>query len=151
VLMRMSEQRATHDTHNALDETTQSIAYEVRLGAHPITLDDATLAAVDQWAASRLLSRADALGRLVRLGLGIAPDARPPLAVAPDRAFELAASQIHALIDPDAPLDERDRRIARLTEGPPEFVDARVDLPRRRATDMAPARPTELAQPSLFD
>ena len=30
---------------------------------------------------------------------------------------------------------ERERRVARLTEGPPEFVDARRDLPRRRSTD----------------
>ncbi|UYO45660.1 hypothetical protein KQX63_06485 [Rhodopseudomonas palustris] len=103
---------------------------------HAVALDDATLAAVDQWAASRLLSRAEALGRLVQLGLSIAPGARPPLAIAPDRAVELAASQIHALIDAEAPPEERDRRIARLVEGPPEFVEARVDLPRRRATDL---------------
>ncbi|QLH70428.1 hypothetical protein [Rhodopseudomonas palustris] len=105
---------------------------------HAVALDDATLAAVDQWATSRLLSRTEALGRLVQLGLSIAPGARPPLTIAPDRAVELAASQIHALIDPEAPLEERDRRIARLVEGPPEFVEARVDLPRRRATDLLP-------------
>lgn len=105
---------------------------------HAVALDDTTLAAVDQWATSRLLSRTEALGRLVQLGLSIAPGARPPLTIAPDRAVELAASQIHALIDPEAPLEERDRRIARLVEGPPEFVEARVDLPRRRATDLLP-------------
>ncbi|NEW87204.1 hypothetical protein DU475_08010 [Rhodopseudomonas sp. WA056] len=106
--------------------------------SHAVALDDTTLAAIDQWATSRRMSRTEALAELVRLGLGIAPGARPPLAIAPDRAVELAASQIHALIDPEAPTDERDRRIARLVEGPPEFVEARVDLPRRRATDLTP-------------
>lgn len=48
-----------------------------------------------------------------------------------DRVIErFAESQINRLIDPDISLDERDRRIHRLTEGPPEFVAVRVDLPR---------------------
>jgi hypothetical protein len=136
------------------DNSTPSIITSAAMAAepdlHPASLDAATLAAVDQWAADRLLSRADALGRLVRLGLNVAPGVRPSLAMTPDRAFELAASQIDALIDPDAPLQERDRRIARLTEGPPEFVDARVDLPRRRANDGAqPA--AELPQQAAID
>ena len=43
-----------------------------------------------------------------------------------------AASRIDPLIDPDTPQKERERRIHRLTEGPPEFVNVRVDLPGRR-------------------
>ena len=47
-----------------------------------------------------------------------------------DRVIEqLAESQLDRLIDSDMPLEERERRIHRLTEGPPEFVDLRVDLP----------------------
>ena len=38
------------------------------------------------------------------------------------------------MIDPDTPQDERDRRIHRLTEGPPEFVALRIDLPRHRGS-----------------
>ncbi|WP_234827049.1 hypothetical protein [Rhodopseudomonas palustris] len=117
-------------------------------GADAAVLDDATLAAIDQWAMGRQLSRSEALRRLVHLGLSIAPGARPPLAIAPDRAVELAASQIHALIDPEAPQDERDRRVACLVEGPPEFVTARVDLPRRRATDLLPPGEAALTQPA---
>jgi hypothetical protein len=148
----MTDQRATSDNDNAIDQASNAITADKITGLeitglHQVSLDDATLAAVEQWAASRLLSRADALGRLVQLGLSIAPGARPPLAIAPDRAFELAASQIDALIDPSAPLDERDRRMARLTEGPPEFVDARVDLPRRRVTDFA--QPPAAGLPTL--
>jgi len=73
--------------------------------------------------------------RLIRLGLNASPVGRAAPAVCPDRAAELAVSQLDALIDPAAPWDERERRVARLTEGPPEFVDARRDLPRRRSTD----------------
>jgi hypothetical protein len=48
-----------------------------------------------------------------------------------DRAIERwAESQIAGLIEPGTSLEERQRRIHRLTEGPPEFVDVRVDLPR---------------------
>ena len=48
-----------------------------------------------------------------------------------DRAEQLATSQIDQLIDPDTLPDERERRIHRLTDGPPEFVDLRVDLRRK--------------------
>jgi hypothetical protein len=44
---------------------------------------------------------------------------------------DLVASQIDQLIDPSTPKEERDRRIHRLTEGPPEFVSLRIDLPKR--------------------
>jgi hypothetical protein len=97
-----------------------------------VALTAATLAAVDSWAAQHKVSQADAVARLVKLGLTVTPAAKPARAARNDRAVELAAKQIGRLIDPDAPSEERDRRIARLTEGPPEFVEARVDLPKRR-------------------
>jgi hypothetical protein len=50
-----------------------------------------------------------------------------------DRTIEeFAKSQVGRLIDSATPEEERQRRIHRLTEGPPEFVDVRVDLPGRR-------------------
>jgi hypothetical protein len=50
-----------------------------------------------------------------------------------DRAIEQwAATQIDRLIEPDTPKEERERRIHRLTEGPPEFVELRADLPRNK-------------------
>jgi len=44
---------------------------------------------------------------------------------------QLAAHQLDQFIDPDTPPEERNRRIQRLTEGPPEFVNLRIDLPKR--------------------
>ena len=50
-----------------------------------------------------------------------------------DRAIERwAESEIDRLIDPNTPKEERKRRIHRLTEGPPEFVKLRTDLPRNK-------------------
>ncbi|MDF3809704.1 hypothetical protein P3G22_05305 [Rhodopseudomonas sp. BAL398] len=101
-------------------------------GAISALLDDATLQALDAWATRYMITRAQAIGRLIRLGLTVDPAMSPARSARTDRAIELAATQIGALIGPDAPSDERHRRIARLIEGPPEFVDARIDLPKRR-------------------
>lgn len=50
-----------------------------------------------------------------------------------DRTIEQQAeSEIDRLIDPGTSSKERERRIHRLTEGPPEFVDFRRDLPRNK-------------------
>lgn len=38
--------------------------------------------------------------------------------------------EIDRLLDPALPPDERERRIRRLTEGPPEFSHERIDLPK---------------------
>ena len=89
---------------------------------------------VDVWAAAHALNRADAVARLVELGLR----AEAGIAAAPHRcrddvAIEAeVATRIGLLIDPETPEEERDRRIHRLTEGPPEFVGFRLDLPGRR-------------------
>ncbi len=95
-----------------------------------LRLAAATLQAIDDWAARHAVSRTVALGRLIKLGLAAAPSAKPVKAVRTARASELAASQLGRLIDPAAPSEERDRLISRLTKGPPEFVDARLDLPK---------------------
>ena len=77
-----------------------------------------------------------AICKLVELGLKIAP-AAPASAhsVASDatRIEEIAVHEIKALLDPALPVDERERRIRRLIDGPPEFSHERIDLPKHRA------------------
>ncbi|MBR0776391.1 hypothetical protein JQ543_08250 [Bradyrhizobium diazoefficiens] len=55
------------------------------------------------------------------------------IASAAIRIEEQAVHEIESLLDPGLPADERERRIRRLTEGPPEFSQERVDLPKHRA------------------
>ena len=94
-----------------------------------LQLDAAAVAVIDAWAASRQLSRSDAVHRLLLLGLdSVSP--RPLPRVSTLRAVELAASQLGPLIDPQASSEERDRRIERLTRGPAEFIEARLDQPK---------------------
>jgi len=90
-------------------------------------------ARIDAWARARGLDRVEAIERLIELGLKAKPAASvtrvtPPGALAIEA---LAASELERLIDPATPKEERERRIHRLTDGPPEFVDLRIDLPRR--------------------
>jgi len=90
-------------------------------------------ARVDAWAAGQAVDRSGAIQRLIELGL------RPEPATAvhgpcDELALEaLAMQHVGLLIDPETPQEERERRIHRLTEGPPEFVDFRLDLPGRRS------------------
>jgi hypothetical protein len=48
------------------------------------------------------------------------------------RARELAAKAIDEMIDPSAPPEERAQRRSRLTKGPEEFREARVDRPKAK-------------------
>ena len=93
------------------------------------------LAAIDAWisaSADKTISRAHAIRRLVALALKV--EKTRPTRGAPNnvRAAELAAKQIDQMIDPAAPPDERAQRRRRLTKGPPEFREDRVDLPKRK-------------------
>jgi hypothetical protein len=89
-------------------------------------------ARVDAWAAAHAVDRADAILRLLEIGLNAQMTARPAHH-RDDLAIEAeVASQIGLLIDPETPPEERERRIHRLTEGPEEFVGFRIDLPGRR-------------------
>lgn len=89
---------------------------------------------VDVWAAAQALNRADAISRLVELGLRAeAGIVTAPHSCRDEIAIEAeAANRIGLLIDPETPDEERERRIHRLTDGPPEFVGFRLDLPGRR-------------------
>lgn len=76
--------------------------------------------------------RSDAIRHLVELGLSAT--ASPLGTTAPDSVEieDLAVSQIGQLLDPSLPVAERERRVRRLTQGPPEFLEKRIDLPRSK-------------------
>ncbi len=99
-----------------------------------VKLSEGLTAQVDAWAEAHDTVRSDAIRQLVQLGLNVAVSAVKPGVVrrAPVDIEGLAVRQIDQLLDPSLPADERDRRIRRLTEGPPEFADERIDLPKTR-------------------
>jgi hypothetical protein len=104
-------------------------------GIHPVTalrLSPELGRAVDKWAAGQddEPSRSEALRRLVEFGLTVGTKASPShrlRAARADRAKELATKVIEKIIDPAAPPEERAQRRRRLTKGPEEFREARVD------------------------
>jgi hypothetical protein len=89
--------------------------------------------AVDDWALKTETTRSDAIRRLVEIALKAETPAKP--AGKPgrrSRAAELAADQIEKMIGSSAPSEERDRRKIRLTKGPPEFREERLDQPKAK-------------------
>jgi hypothetical protein len=87
------------------------------------------MAEVEVWAAANDVTRADAIRRLVELGL----TARvKPRQINATRAKELAAKVIDNLADGEASADDRASRKSRLLKGPEEFREARVDRPKAR-------------------
>jgi hypothetical protein len=107
-------------------------------GVHPVSavrLSPLTSAAVDAWAAKQSdePGRSEAIRRLVERGLKAEPPTKP--ASKPgrrQRAQELAAKAIEKIVDPGASLEEQAQRRRRLTKGPPEFREDRVDLPKSK-------------------
>ena len=78
-------------------------------------------------------TRSEAIRRLVELGLKVKTPARPVSKPGPRlRAQELATKAIERIIDPAAPPEERAERRRRLTKGPTEFREARVDQPKAK-------------------
>jgi hypothetical protein len=99
-----------------------------------VKMSERLTAEVDAWAEAHGTVRSTAIRQLVELGLGATPSAddfnsasRDPVAIE-----DLAVKQIDQLLDPSLPVAERERRIRRLTEGPAEFSDQRIDLPKPR-------------------
>jgi hypothetical protein len=99
-----------------------------------VKMSESLTADVDAWAEAHDMVRSDAIRQLVELGLSAAPAAaalgsagRDPVEIE-----SLAVRQIDQLLDPALPTVERERRIRRLTEGPPEFSGERIDLPKPR-------------------
>jgi hypothetical protein len=106
-------------------------------GVFPVTavrLPPALGADVDKWAGSQAdePTRSEAIRRLVELGLAVKTKPKQPAAARADRAKELATKAIEKMIDPAAPPEERAQRRQRLTKGPLEFRDDRVDLPKAK-------------------
>ena len=91
-------------------------------------------AEIDAWAEAHGMVRSDAICQLVMFGLSVRPADVAPAAAPGDpvRLKDLAASQISQLLDPSLSAAERERRIRRLIEGPPEFSAERKDLPKPR-------------------
>jgi hypothetical protein len=111
---------------NDLDRTNRDVVSAVRM---PQEL----AAQVDAWAEAHGMVHSDAICRLVEFGLSATRSAifDAPRRV-PSEIEHLAEEQIDKLLDPELPASERERRIRRLTEGPPEFSDKRIDLAKRR-------------------
>jgi hypothetical protein len=98
-----------------------------------VKMSERLTADVDAWAEAHDMARSDAIRQLVELGLSVAPAAALGSAGRDPVEIEiLAVRQIDQLLDPSLPTVERERRIRRLTEGPPEFSDERIDLPKPR-------------------
>jgi hypothetical protein len=90
---------------------------------------------LDDWRRKQddLPGRPEAIRRLVELGLKVTAPARPVSKPGRRlRAQELATKVIEKIIDPAAPPEEKAQRRRRLTKGPSEFLDDRIDLPRAK-------------------
>jgi hypothetical protein len=106
-----------------------------RGGRHAISalkMSKKLTADVDAWAEAHGTVRSDAIRQLMEFGLSAAPSAASLDSIRHDpvEIEDLAVKQIGQLLDPLLPVEERERRIRRLTEGPPEFSDERIDLPK---------------------
>src|SRR4051794_15074896 len=86
-----------------------------------------TVGAIEAWAVKNDLGRSEAIRRLVELGLTIKSRAKQPSPAHAARAKELARTVIDKMTDATAPADEQAQRRRRLTKGPLEFREARVD------------------------
>jgi len=95
--------------------------------------DPVTRAAIVRWAENQpdMPSLSEAIRQLVELGLTVKTPARPTSKPGRRlRARELATKAIEKIIDPAAPPEEQAQRRRRLTKGPAEFREARVDQPK---------------------
>ena len=100
-----------------------------------VRLQPDRLAAIDAWIAKQdvPMTRPEAIRAMLDAVLVIAANPAEKKSRKPgraSRAAELAAKAIDRIIDPSAPPEELNRRRRRLTKGPSEFRDDRVDLPK---------------------
>jgi hypothetical protein len=106
-------------------------------GRDPVTairLSEEFRAAVDKWAAKQddKPPRSEAIRRLVELGLTVKTKSKQAPVERATRARELAAKAIEKISDPSASQEERTQRRRRITRGPQEFREDRVDLPKSK-------------------
>jgi hypothetical protein len=78
------------------------------------------------------ITRPEAIRRLVEIGLTVKTKSKQATAERATRAKELAAKAIEKIGDPSATQEERTQRRQRLTRGPQEFREDRVDLPETK-------------------
>ena len=103
-----------------------------------VRLQPSHLVALDAWIAkqSTPVTRPEAIRAMMETILHILSKdtGEKPARSRPNkvRAAELAAKTIERIGDPAAPPEERAQRRRRLTKGPPEFREDRVDLPKAK-------------------
>jgi hypothetical protein len=94
----------------------------------------ALTAEVDRWAARNAAeTRADALRRLVEIGVEHSRLLKRRAPGSAARVPETASEQIHKLADPALPEPQRHARKRKLVEGPKEFRGLRTDQSKRMA------------------
>jgi hypothetical protein len=91
-------------------------------------------AAIVKWAEGQpdTPTLSEAIRRLVEIGLTVRTKSTQTPGERATRASELAAKAIEKISDPSASQQERTQRRRRLTRGPQEFREDRVDLPETR-------------------
>ena len=100
-----------------------------------VRLQPDPLGQIDKWIANQPdhPTRAEAIRRLVEMALQAqTPKAKPSERLRAVRASELAARTIEKIIDPAAPPEVRAERHRRLTKGPSEFREDRIDQPKAK-------------------
>jgi hypothetical protein len=102
-----------------------------------VRLQSEQIKAIDAWAAKQSppVTRPEAIRGMVDAILHILakdPAEKPKVGKQAARASEMAARTIEQKLDPTVPTEERAQRRRRLTKGPPEFREDRVDLPKAK-------------------
>jgi hypothetical protein len=99
-----------------------------------IRMAKAIVANADAWARANGTGRSEAIRRLVELGLSVKTTTKQPSAARAVRAKQLAAQAIDKMVDPTLHPEERAQRRRRLTKGPEEFRDVRVDRLKKKGS-----------------
>jgi regulator of PEP synthase PpsR (kinase-PPPase family) len=117
----------------------QKVMGRPRTGTTPLMgfrADPVIRASIVRWAEKQpdMPTLSESIRRLVEIGLTVGSRAAPShrlRAIRAHRAKELATKVIENIIDPAAPPEERAQRRRRLTKGPEEFREARVDRQKK--------------------
>jgi hypothetical protein len=112
------------------DKDRGDVAGTGRDGIGAVKLSQRLTADIDAWAQTHNIARSDAIRQLVELGLDASPGPHRTVQREPADSEERAIEQIGRMLDPSLSAEERERRTRRLIEGPPEFSDQRIDLPK---------------------
>ena len=96
--------------------------------------DPVIRAEIVRWAEKQpdMPSLSEAIRRLVELGLTVKTKPQQASAARAARAKELAGQAIDKIADPAAHPEEHAQRRRRLTKGPEEFREVRVDRPKAK-------------------